>query len=300
MKVRVSLSLLLALALGSGCGANRDAAWDDTTTPTETSDESVSRSTDLRAQADEAWAGRDEEANVARAIELYAQAAEANPNDPDGWVQLSRARYFMSDCHLRFDEERQEQFMTTFEEGTSAAERALVALSDEFTARMRDGDDIEEAAQVLDARAVPALYWRSSNLGKWATEEGFATLLSYKNEIRDIMQLCLDLDQSYYYYGPDRYFGVVYAKAPAFAGGDVNLSREHFETSLRHEPNYFATRVLMAADYAVKAQEREVFETQLNWVLSHDPELIPEVAPENRCEQRKARLLLAEADDLFE
>jgi len=56
----------------------------------------------------------------------------------------------------------------------------------------------------------------------------------------------------------------------------------------------------MAQDYAIKAQDRALFDQQLQWVLSHDPESMPELAPENRCEQRKARELLENADEHFE
>ena len=141
--------------------------------------------------------------------------------------------------------------------------------------------------------------WRSSNLGRWASEESFATLLSYKDEIRAVMQFCLDQDPTFFYQGPDRYFGVFYARAPGFAGGDMNRSREHFETSMAIQPNYFGTRTLMAEDYAVKQGDQELFERLLMENLNRDPAAAPDAAPENRCEQRKAKKLLAEIDDLF-
>lgn len=304
-RVSVFVCLFSALAMGSallGCGTSREAAWD--TTPAvaaaDTSEEAVSRRDQLLNEGREAWAGRDEEASVDTAIQRFQAALEIDGTDYETWVSLSRALYFKADCHVRFDQARNAEFMSTFEEGTRAAERSLMALSSDFAERMQNGTRIEEAVSVLDARAVPALYWRSSNLGKWASADGFATLLSYKDEIRAIMQFCLENDQEYYYYGPDRYFGVFYARAPSFAGGDLERSREHFETSLRQYENYFATHVLMAQDYAVKAQDRSVFDARLAFVLDGDPESIPEVAPENRCEQRKARELQGQADEFFE
>ena len=293
---------LLMLMLAA-CGGGREAAWD--TTSNDEAQEGTQVSTEERQtvleQANEAWAGRDEEANVRRAIELYTQATQADRSDYDAWVMLSRSQYFLADCHLRFDESKQEEFLQSFEQGTRAAENALIANNSDFAERMRAGTRIEEALDVLDASAVPALYWRASNLGKWASADGFATLLSYKDEIRAVMGACLELDQEYYYYGPDRYFGVFYGRAPSFAGGDTDRSREHFETSLREHPNYFATHVLMAQDYAVKAQDRATFDEHINFVLQGDPEAGgPEIAPESRCEVRKARLLQEEADSLFE
>lgn len=295
------LSVLVALA-SIGCGERRVAVWDTTPTAASGTDApaATSRHDELLAAGLAAWAQRDDVAQIDAAITQWRATVEADPGDHETWVRLSRAYYFKSDCHLRFEDNAEEQFLTSFESGTQAAERALVALSSDFGERMRAGTRIEEAVDTLDASAVPALYWRSSNLGKWASAKGFATLLSYKDEIRAIMQRCLDLDPTYNHYGPDRYFGVFFGRAPSFAGGDLERSREHFETSMEHEPNYFATHVLMAQDYGIKAQDRTLFDTQLAWVLSHDPESLPELAPENRCEQRKARELQSTADQHFE
>ena len=300
----VARSMFATLMVGTmavtvACGGGREAAWD--TTANDEGQTTASDQTTLMSTANEAWAQRDEEAGVRRAIEAYQAAANANRSDPEAWTMLSRSQYFLADCHLRFDESKREELLSTFEEGTRSAEFALMAISDDFATRMRNGTRIEEAIEVLDARAVPALYWRASNLGKWASADGFATLLSFKDEIRAVMGRCLDLDPDYFHRGPDRYFGVFYGRAPSFAGGDVERSREHFEVSLRHAPNYFATRVLMAGDYAVKAQDRANFDENLAWVLANDPEMGgAEIAPENRCEQRKARELQGQADDLFE
>jgi hypothetical protein len=189
----------------------------------------------------------------------------------------------------------------TFEKGIQAAERALVALSPDFAQRMRSGTRIEEAISVLDANAVPALYWRSSNMGKWGLAKGFATVLNYKDEIRAIMARCMELDVTYFHHGPPRYFGAFYARVPAFAGGDLELSKSNFEEALAAAPDYLGTRTLLAEMYAVKAQNRELFEEQLNFVVNANiEELDPELLPENTIEQRRARTLLTQADELFE
>jgi hypothetical protein len=172
-------------------------------------------------------------------------------------------------------------------------------MSPAFAEKMASGERIEDAISVLNASAVPALYWRASNLGRWATLESFATLLSYKDEIREVMEFCLDENPLYFYQGPDRYFGVFYAKAPGFAGGDMKKSAAHFNRSLDAQPNYFGTRVLMAEEWAIKEDNRALFEELLNYVLNTDPNVIPELVPENTCDQRKAAKLMAEIDDTF-
>ncbi|MBW2465243.1 MAG: hypothetical protein JRH11_26580, partial [Deltaproteobacteria bacterium] len=160
---------------------------------------------------------------------------------------------------------------------------------------------IEEAISILDGSAVPALYWRSANMGKWGIAKGFATILSYKDEIRAIMARCMELDATYFFHGPPRYFRAYYAKVPAYAGGDLDLSRQNFEQAMTAAPDYLGTRTLMAQLYAVKAQNRELFEEQLNFVIAANiDDLSAELRPENLIEQRRAQALLDQADEFFE
>jgi len=56
----------------------------------------------------------------------------------------------------------------------------------------------------------------------------------------------------------------------------------------------------MAENLAVKLQDREMFQTQLQLVIDGDPDALEGAAPENRIEQRKARDLLARIDEFFE
>lgn len=294
----------LVSACTMGCGAGREAAWE--TTPEDEaqaprSEEQLSRKEALLRELEPLWADRGDEQKLRASIQKLEQLTELDPSDHELWVMLSRAYYFHADGHMSFDEARQDEMMETYEKGIQAGERALVALSPEFAQRMRAGTRIEEAVAVLDARAVPALYWRSTNMGKWGLAKGFATVLSYKDEIRAIMARCLELDATYYYYGPHRYFGAFYARVPAFAGGDLERSREHFDAALEGAPGYLATRTLMAEHYAVKSQNRALFDEQLNAVINADLGQLPaDVRPENEVEQRRARDLAAKAGELFE
>lgn len=302
-RVSSALASLLGLAFTFGCGGSYESAWEEPTEQTEGSaeaqtEEGQSRRAELIEQGDAAWAQRDEAEQVRAAIAAWEQATEIDGSDHETWVKISRAYYFLADGHLRFDEP--EAMGESYQNGIRAAERALRALSPQFAEQMAAGQRVDQAVSVLEADAVPALYWRASNLGKWARDDGFATVLSYKDEIRAIMSRCLELDRYFFFAGPDRYFGAFFSIAPAYAGGDVERSRQHFEESIRRFPDYFGTRVLFAEEYAVKAQNRELYEEQLRYVLDGDPEALAEAAPENRVEQRKAQAALERIDELFE
>jgi tetratricopeptide (TPR) repeat protein len=287
------------VAIAAGCGSTREGAW-------ETSSESVVLDESAKAQeaqylaaAEAAWQQRGEEAQALAAVENWQKAVEINPKNADAWTNLSHALYFYADCYLRWDESNPDKYKETHEEGIRAAERALVAMSPAFADKMSGGARIEEAVDVLGPSAVPAIYWRASNLGRWASLESFATLLSYKDEARALMEFCLNNDEDYWYYAPDRYFGIFFARAPSFSGGDMTKSMEHFQASLQGAPNYFGTHTFIAEEWAIKEADRALFEEQLNYVLNTDPTIVPAIEAENRCEQKKANELMAEADDLF-
>ena len=86
------------------------------------------------------------------------------------------------------------------------------------------------------------------------------------------MELCLANNPTYWYQGPDRYFGVFYARLTrAFSGGDMATSAEHFNRSLEAQPDYWSTRILMAEEWAVKDGDRELYEELIQYVLAGDP-----------------------------
>ncbi|MEZ4287782.1 MAG: TRAP transporter TatT component family protein [Polyangiales bacterium] len=292
-----ALFLLGALVVGCG-GTTRTGAWgSESAGADDTSAAAVEKRATLLRGAEAAWEKRDDAAEVVAAIEAWQAALQIMPSDTDTWAMLSRAQYFNADCQLRFTDK--EAMKAEYNASIDSAERSLVTRSAAFAEKMKSGARIEEAIEVLDKSAVPALYWRSSALGKWASEEGFATLLSYKDEVRAVMEFCLNNDRPFFHFGPDRYFGVFYARAPGFAGGDLDKSRDHFERSIKAEPRYLGTRVLMAEDYAVKSADQKLYEELLNFVVNADANSLPEVAPENRCEQRKAKEDLEKVDELF-
>ncbi len=295
------LSLTLLGFVLASCGSSRDASsWEGGTTAATTLDETAKqKEATLMTEAETAWAGRTDEAQAIAAINAWKSAAELNPGNAEALTRLSRAYYYHADCFLRFDDNAESDYKASHDAGVRVAERALAAQYPGFADKMRSGSRIEDALPLLDTSAVPALYWRSSNLARWASIDSFATLLSYKDEIREIMQFCLDAQPAYFYHAPDRYFGAFFARAPSFSGGDMNKSREHFETSMAASPQYLDTRTLYAEEYAIKEADRALFEQLLNYNLNADPNMDPAITPENICAQKKSKRLMDDINDIF-
>ena len=113
------------------------------------------------------------------------------------------------------------------------------------------------------------------------------------------MERCVELDETYFYGGPHRWFGSYYAKLPSIAGRDLEKSKEHFEKALKIESNYFGTRVLRSEYYAKNSQDKELFQSDLEFVLNTPSDVIPELVPEQEVEKKKAAEMLELIDETF-
>ncbi len=282
-----------ALAL-SGCGAGRKAAWETTGDAAKKTTVDASSFETLVQEGETAWANRGDRAELEKAIAAWEKAV-AMKEDPAALAKLSRAYYFLADGHIR----RGEEMLKTYEKGTAAGERGLAAASPRFKSEVTSGLTVEQAIKNVSPEALESMYWYASNLGKWSRAKGFATTLGNKDKIRAVMGKCLEIDPKFFHGGPHRYFGAFYSVAPSFAGGDLNKSKEHYEKSLEIAPDYLGTKVLMADTLATKKQDRAMFDKLLDEVLAADPNKIPEIAPEMKVEQEKAKELKAKANDLF-
>jgi tetratricopeptide (TPR) repeat protein len=273
------------------CGARRVAGWEK--------GEIVKTEGDLPQilkDASDAWNKRDNPSELKKALDLYEQAVRIKPDQYEVLELLSRGYYFYAEAYLRKDPEEQLRY---YDISAQWGERAM-ALFPEFKKKVvEEGVKVEDAVSVLPESFVGAVYWSASAIGKWARLKGFTTILSQRSRIKKLMTWVTEKNPRYFYGGPYRYWGAYYAIAPAFAGGDLKKSKEYFEKSLEVEPNYFGTKVLYADTYATKAQDRPLYERLLKEVLEGDPAVLPDIVPEQKVEQEKAKELLDLVEDRF-
>ncbi|MBL4688019.1 MAG: hypothetical protein JKY37_25740 [Nannocystaceae bacterium] len=289
--------IALALSVALPACAGRKAVWSDGSAPTDgagTPDAAASETS--KKSADDHWNNRTSPDEIRAAITAWEAAVKANPADLASLISLTRANYFLADGYTRGDDKA---YLALMDKAVHWGEEAMVVASPEFAAKMRDGGKFPEAVKLVGKPGVPAMYWYASALGKWAKKKGFAVLVGQKDNVKATMDRCLELDELYFFAGPWRYFGAFYAIAPAFAGGDLAKSIEHFKKSLELQPNYVGTKVLWAAELATEQQDEETFDKLLNEVLATPDDVIPELKPETIVEKQKARELLAQHDDLF-
>lgn len=295
--------LAVAGTLTAGCAGARKESWEKQPPPKtvaaqDLDDAAKQQLAENQAKLDDAWANRGEQPRLEEAIATLQELIKVQPT-AERYTHLSRAYFFLAESAYSLDESMKAKMQETYDLGTKAGGEAVRYASPEFADAVANGSSWEDAVTKVGPDAVPALYWYASNLGKWARAEGFTTILANRDRIKSTMTKCLELDPDYFYGAPHRYFGAYYAIAPAFAGGDMTKSENHFKQSLARAPNYLATKVLMADAWATKKGDRARFESLLKDVLAADVNVLPDIVPEQTLEKKKAEALLKKVDDLF-
>lgn len=288
----VALLPLLALVLSNPAEAKKKV---DPPVVTEVPAAAVTDVAAARTQAEQLWALRGDQAKLREALTAYEAVLAASPGDRDALYHLLRGYYFLGDGHLTEKTEKLDVWAKAIEYGNQC-----LATNTEYAGLLAKGDeDPASATRVLTKDDVPCIYWTSSALGKWAKATGMMLTLKHLPTVKAYMTKVGELEPGHYYDGPNRYWGAYYAAIPSFMGQDLNKSKEHFDKALAAHPAFLGTHVLLAAEWAVKKQDRATFQKELEWVIAADATVLPDVQPEMEAAQRQAKALLAAIDDNF-
>jgi predicted anti-sigma-YlaC factor YlaD len=179
--------------------------------------------------------------------------------------------------------------------------RGLDARRDGLGSRLREGKDPKGALAKAKREDVEMLYWTASS---WA--------LAISNGKRDmalvaelpvavaVAERALALDEAWGEGAIHEFFVSLDASRSAAEGGGPARARAHLDRALALSMNKkLGPRVSYAEGVLVQAQDRAAFESTLGEVLRADPGEVPKYRLANILAQRRARLLLDHADDLF-
>jgi TRAP transporter TatT component family protein len=244
---------------------------------------------ELIAKAAAAWAQREEPGAIDEAIRLWEEAALQPPAPAEALISAARAR------RLRIDRAGLSSSDPLHETGRDAsacaddARRAWAALEPDAAAAAAAGRPLGEVLGRIGTQAAEPLYLEAVCTAAWARAQGFTPLIERRGELKQILarvaQLAPELDEA----GAERELGKLYSALPAYAGGGLREARAHFEAALSRVPSSARTRIVFARTVGVKAQDRALFESQLQTAsAAGDPALAVE-----------AKDLLAREDELF-
>jgi tetratricopeptide (TPR) repeat protein len=220
---------------------------------------------DLLAQARTAYDQRANGSQARGAVDLYAQAFKADPKSYAAAWEGARACYYYG--HYVIPDQ---------------PDKILLAL-------FQDGIDRARAAVALEPKGAEGHFWLGVLDGVYGETKGIFKSLSMVPEIKQEMQVSLDIDPAVEGYGPDRVLGRLYFKLPGFKGGDNKKSIEYLERSLKGAPTNALTKLYLAETCKSEGMKDKAI-GQLKEILSMTPD--PRWAPEQPKIKAEAEVLL--------
>lgn len=147
---------------------------------------------------------------------------------------------------------------------------------------------------------VPLLYWTGASWGAAiALSLDMPEIAADLPAVRALVDRALALDESFQR-GAIHDVLLVLEALPEAMGGSKARARQHFERAVAlADGQNAATFVTMAESVSVAEQDRAEFEGLLERALAIDPDEHPSSRLANLIAQKRARHLLAQADDLF-
>lgn len=163
------------------------------------------------------------------------------------------------------------------------------------------GRDPGKALAAARKEDVPLLYWTAS---AWALAisdgKGDMALVAQLPSAAAAMERALALDEAWGEGAIHEFFVSYDATRSAAQGGGPERARQHLDRALAlSRGQKLGPKVAFAEGVLVQAQDQAQFRSMLEEVLRVDAEAVPRYRLANILAQRRARALLAHADDLF-
>ena len=251
----------------------------------------------IKEQAFDNWNKRSNRKNAIVATFFLEKALSLEPDNLEIGLLLSRAYHFEAYYIEPDPAQKDSLFMmgarlaTQIVEQSAAYQNAISSVQGDSMVK------VTGAVAVVEKEYLSALYWWAANIGRYLSTKSVRMRLDYRELGEALMHRVLAQDPEFFYGGPYRFFGALYARLP---GVELSRSEEYFQKAVDAYPDYLGTYVLRARFLHTKAGDREKFRADLEHVINADPAQIPDVMPENLFEQKFAEELLANENMLFE
>ncbi|HYD54104.1 MAG TPA: TRAP transporter TatT component family protein [Gemmatimonadaceae bacterium] len=163
------------------------------------------------------------------------------------------------------------------------------------------GGDLSKVLAAAEKADVPLLYWTASS---WALAisagKGDMELVAQLPAPVAMMERALALDEAWGEGSIHEFYVSYDATRSAAEGGGPQKAQQHLARALElSKGQKLGARVAFAEGVLVQAQDRAAFTRLLEEVLRADATAVPRFRLVNVLAQRRARALLAHADDLF-
>ena len=251
----------------------------------------------LVQQAKQLWQQRNDTNSVRKANYILGLANNVERNNKD-IVNIYSQSLFFQGMFLEYDKIKKDSL---FLKGAEVAKYSILndsLFKTNFNETIGDDDfKMLSALSVAPKELVPGMYWWATNKLWYLNNKPAIERINHRELLEVIMHRIIALEPDYLYGGPYRFFGIFYSRIP---GVEITQSKSYFEKAISSYPNYFGNKVQMSEFYHQKAENKNLFQNQLNSIINIEPTIDPEIIPENVFYQKRAVLLLDQKETLFE
>jgi len=224
---------------------------------------------DLQAQADAAWAGREDPAQAMLALNLFEKIAAQNSGDNNARIRLAEAAYWV----VEQDDYRQK---------LSADDKA--ALADK---------GVKACREILqkDEDHLAANYWLMWNMAASTLNKGIFSGFAFKDSIVCTIMVS-KADINFQYGGVWRYWARVIFEIPGLLGRFFHFTDDDtvwlYQRAIAVEPNYLRNRFWLAESYE-RMDKKELAKKEYEFCANLKDDAVPSAVPENRLYKQWAK-----------
>jgi hypothetical protein len=168
-------------------------------------------------------------------------------------------------------------------------------------ALVQDMAKFEKALKGFGKSDVPALFWTAFNWGSLINlSKDSPQAIAMFPKVEAIMQRALQLDEHFFYDGPNLFFAVSYGSRPTMFGGNPEKSKQFFEKAISsYGRKFLMALVLEAQVYAVQTQDQTLYDMLLTEAAGANAAALPEQRLANEMAKKRASWLLANKSKFF-
>jgi hypothetical protein len=162
-------------------------------------------------------------------------------------------------------------------------------------------EELQATLKTVSESDFRALFWATLSWNAWISLNlDQPRALSQMAAAEACLNKLLEMDAFYLNGLPHILTGVLLSARPPLLGGDPSRAQVHFEAALKeNNGKFFLTQVYFARYYAVRVQDKALFERLLQGVMAGNPADLKDVCLINRVMQQRAKHLMQQAEELF-
>jgi len=232
-------------------------------------------------------------------LKLLEGLIKADPENEK--LLIAAARGFFGYALAFIEDKNKERAKIFYKRGKDYGLRVLLKKKRFNEAFNNDIDNFNQSLESFGRDDVPALFWTGFNWGSWINMNlDLPEALVDIPKVESIMRRVMELDETYYYGGVHLFFGISYGSRSRILGGNLEKARVHFDMAEKiSKGNFLIDYYYQAKYYAMPIQDRSLFESLLQKVITSPPDLLPEQRLINEVAKVKAKNLLYKIDEYF-